>query len=161
MNPFSILGGKLFAVALVIACVALAGAGVLLKRQIAATARAHAEIVALQAANSSLVAAREADGRAIQRLRQNNAATARADASARQSLSAAKLAEPSWAETPVPQSVREALIDTPPSPDPAGDPAPGLVRRGDAGDNDSPATGRSDGSLPSPDSDPGDQRDAR
>ena len=94
MNPLAFPLVKVLGAVLIATLLALAGTGWLLRGQFERNGALVAEMQQLQATNTALLAARKADGRALTRLRKENAAKAPAAASARRSLEAAKGAGP-------------------------------------------------------------------
>ena len=146
MNPLAFPLVKVLGAVLIATLLALAGTGWLLRGQFERNGALVAEMQQLQATNTALLAARKADGRALTRLRKENAATARAAASARRSLEAAKAAEPTWATQPVPQAIQEALNAEPTDSGHAPErPSPGVLRGRDPTDDEAPAPGESPG----------------
>lgn len=146
MNPLTFPLVKVLVAVLIATLLTLAGTGWLLKGQFERNGQLVAEKQQLVEANTALLAARKADGRALAQLRKKNAASARAEASARRSLDAAKAQNPDWAAQPVPKAIQEALNAESTDPGHAPErPTDGLVRSRDPSDDEAPAPGESPG----------------
>jgi uncharacterized protein HemX len=149
MNPLTSTLVKVLSGLLLLALLALAGAGWALKQQIAATATETARASALSGQLDAVREARARDSKAMAHLRALNAATARSEAAARRSLDRASAANPDWSSTEVPPTVREALQDDPTShSDHAVEPSTGLLRSGESTSDDTAPTGQPVEPLP-------------